>query len=182
MLLVKVPIGPEEWDEENEVFIEPPTVTLELEHSLVSIYAWESKWHKPFFSKSEKTAEETLDYIMCMTLNENIDPEVYTHLTNKNIADINIYIENPMTATTFREEKDNKSSKETVTAELVYYWMFSLNIPIEWEKRHINQLLTLVRVFNVKNAPAKKTSQKDAIARNKAINARNRALLESKGR
>lgn len=181
MLRLKVPLSPEGWDEVNEEFIEPITVTLELEHSLASVSKWEQKYHVPFYSKKEKTTEETFEYIKCMIMTPNVDPDVLNHLSNENIAEINSYIEDSMTATTFPNEKETKTKKETVTAELVYYWMFSLGIPLEFENRHLNHLLTLIRVFNVKNAPEKKMSQKDAIARNKAINAKNRALLQSKG-
>jgi hypothetical protein len=183
MLRIAIPISPEGWDEEKEEFIEPQTVTLELEHSLASISKWESKWHIPFFSKTEKTAEETLDYIKCMMLTPNVDPDIYKYFSNSNIEEINAYIDDSMTATTFpkEDEKDKQSKKETVTAELVYYWMFSLGIPLEFENRHINTLLTLIRVFNVKNAADKKLSPKEAAARNKAINAKNKALLQSKG-
>ena len=181
MLRIDIPISPEGWDEEKEEFIEPQTVTLELEHSLASVSKWESKWHVPFFSKTDKTTEETLDYIQCMMLTPNVDPDIYRYFTESNLAAINEYIENPMTATTFPKEEDKKTKKETVTSELMYYWMFSLGIPLEFENRHINHLLTLIRVFNVKNAPDKKLSPKEAAARNKAINAKNRALLQSKG-
>lgn len=181
MLRIEVPISPEGWDEEKEEFVDPVTVTLELEHSLASVSKWEQKWHVPFFTKKEKTAEESDYYIKCMTVTPNVNPLVYQHLSAENMREIEAYIGDPMTATTFPNEKEEKSKKETVTTELVYYWMFSLGIPLEFENRHINQLLTLIRVFNVKNAPEKKMSQKDAIARNKAINAKNRALLQSKG-
>ena len=181
MLRIEVPMSPEQWDEVNEEFIEPVTVTLELEHSLASVSKWEQKWHKPFYSKKEKTTDETNYYIECMTVTPNVDPEVYSHLSSANISAINEYIDDTMTATTFPEEKDNKGKKETVTAELIYYWMLSHGIPLEFENRHLNHLLTLIRVFNVKNAPEKKMSKKDAIARNKAINAKNKALLQSKG-
>lgn len=181
MLRIEVPMSPEGWDEVNEEFIDPVTVTLELEHSLASVSKWEQKWHKPFYGKDDKTTEETDYYIKCMTVTPNVDPNVYNYLSEANVLEIKDYIDDAMTATTFPNEKENKSKKETVTAELVYYWMFSLGIPLEFENRHLNHLLTLIRVFNVKNAPEKKMSTKDAIARNKAINAKNRALLQSKG-
>ncbi len=181
MLKILVPISPEGWDEEKEEFVEPITVALELEHSLASISKWESKWHTPFFSKKDKTTEETHDYIQCMTLTPNVSPDVYRFLTEENVSEILAYIDNPMTATTFPKEEETRKKKETITSELIYYWMFSLGIPLEFENRHINHLITLIRVFNIKNAPEKKLSPKDAIARNKAINAKNRALLQSKG-
>ena len=98
MLTITVPAG-EQWDELKQEFVYTKECTLELEHSLVSLYNWESKWCKPFNSKTEKTYEETIDYIRCMTLNRNVDPAVYRCLTNENINEINAHIAAPMTAT-----------------------------------------------------------------------------------
>ena len=174
MLEIYVPISQEEWDEINEVFIPPKTVKLQLEHSLISLQKWESKWHKPFFSKAEKSSEETIDYIKCMTLTQNVNPEIYDLLSESNVDDIQKYIGDPMTATTFSDKNSGKGSREIVTAELVYYWMLSLNIPFECRKWHINQLLTLIRVCNVKNEPPKKRSKADLINHHRAVNAARR--------
>lgn len=174
MLEIYVPISQEEWDEINEVFIPHKTVKLQLEHSLISLQKWESKWHKPFFSKAEKSSEETIDYIKCMTLTQNVNPEVYDLLSESNVDDIQKYIGDPMTATTFSDKNSGKGSGEIVTAELVYYWMLSLNIPFECRKWHINQLLTLIRVCNVKNEPPKKRSKTDLINHHRAVNAARR--------
>ena len=154
---------------------------LQLEHSLVSLSKWESKWCKPFFSKQEKTYEETIDYIKCMTITQNVKDDVYTRLTNDNVMQINKYIEAPMTATTFSKDANGKGGKEIITSELIYYWMIALNIPFECQKWHINRLLTLVRVCNVKNEPSKKMSKKDIMSRNRALNAARRKQLNSKG-
>ena len=172
-LRIIVPISPEGWDAENEVFVEPKTQILELEHSLVSISAWESKWHKPFFSKN-KTDEETMDYIKCMTINENVDPDVYKHLTKENSEAIHKYLNDSMTATTFSKDQTGKGGKETITSELIYYWMLSLNIPVEFEHWHINRLMTLIMVCNIKNSPKKKRSAKDIMRHNAALNAARR--------
>lgn len=182
MLQIAVPLTQEGWDEEKQEFIEPKTQTLQLEHSLVSISKWESKWCKAFLSKSEMTIEETLDYIKCMTLNKNVDPEVYNHISMSNIEAIKGYIAAPMTATYFYESKENhRPSRETVTSELIYYWMIALNIPVEFEKWHLNRLLTLIQVCNVKNQPAKKMSKSELANRNRALNAARRQQLNSRG-
>lgn len=174
MLEIQVPISLEEWDEKNQMFIPPKTVKLQLEHSLISLHKWESKWHKPFFSKDEKSPEETIDYIKCMTLTQNVNPDIYEMLSDSNVAEIQDYIANPMTATTFSEKNSGKGSREIVTAELVYYWMLSLSIPFECRKWHINQLLTLIRVCNVKNEPPKKRSRSELINHHRAVNAARR--------
>ncbi len=180
MLRITIP-AVEEWDELAQEFVTTKEQTLCLEHSLVSLSKWESKWCKPFLSKQEKTYEETIDYIKYMTLTPNVDPEVYRVLTNDNIAEINKYIEAPMTATTFSRDRNSKSGQEIVTSELIYYWMIALNIPFECQKWHLNRLLTLIKVCNIKNTPPKKMSRRDILSRNAAINAARRNQLNSKG-
>jgi len=182
MLQITIPLSPEGWDEEKQEFVEPRTKVLQLEHSLVSLSKWESKWCKPFFSKKEKTEEETIDYIKCMTITQNVDPEVYDHLTPSIVKQIEEYIEAPMTATYFSDDKSRgRGTSEQITAELVYYWMIALNIPFECQKWHINRLLTLIRVCNIKNQPPKKMSRREIMSRNAALNAARRKQLNTKG-
>ena len=120
MLRITIPAGEEQWDEVNQVFIYPKEQTLQLEHSLVSLSKWESKWCKPFLTRQAKTFEETLDYVKCMTLTQNVNPEVYNYLTIANIDLINQYIDAPMTATRFSDDKNTKTNREQVTAEIIY--------------------------------------------------------------
>lgn len=181
MLSIAVPISPEGWDEQKQEFVEPKTVTLRLEHSLVSLSKWESKWCKPFLSSAEKTYEETIDYIKCMTLTQNVDPDVYTHLSKENIQEINDYIQAPMTATTFTEDKTKSRNQEIITSELIYYWMIALQIPSEYQKWHLNRLMTLILVANIKNAPPKKMSRREVMSRNAALNAARRQQMNSRG-
>ena len=180
MLQITIP-AVELWDERKQEFVTTKEQTLQLEHSLVSLSKWESKWCKPFLTKQEKTFEETLDYIKCMTITQNVDPEVYNYLTNENIEEINKYIEAPMTATYFSDDKTVKPSREQITAELIYYWMIALNIPFECQKWHLNRLLTLIKVCNIKNQPPKKRSRKEIMSRNAALNAARRKRLNTKG-
>lgn len=174
MLRITVPISPEGWDSEKEEFVEPKFQVLELEHSLVSISDWESKWNKPFFSKAEKTDEETMDYIKFMTLTENVDPDVYDHITQENVNEIYKYINASMTATTFSKDQTGKKNNEVITAEIIYYWMIALNIPVEFQYWHINRLMTLIMVCNIKNSPKKKMSRREAASHNAALNAARR--------
>lgn len=180
MLPIHIP-ATEQWDETKQEFVSTKAITLQLEHSLVSLQKWESKWHKAFLSKKEKTAEETIDYIKCMTITQNVSDDVYSCLTQENINEINAYIENPMTATYFSDQDNNKSNRETITAELIYYWMITLQIPIECKKWHLNQLLTLIRVCNIKNQPPKKMSRREIMSRNAALNAARRKQMNTKG-
>ena len=181
MLQITVPISPEGWDEERQEFVDPQVKTLQLEHSLVSISKWESEWHKAFLSKKDKTEEEIFDYIKCMTLTQNVDPSVYDHLTIDNVNQIKAYIEDPMTATVINTNSSDKSNKETVTSEPIYYWMIALNIPSEYQKWHINRLLKLIEVCNVKNSPPKKRSKSDIMRSNAALNAARRKQLGTRG-
>jgi hypothetical protein len=184
MLQITIPAAVlEEFDEDTNEFVYTTIAkeqTLQLEHSLVSLSKWESKWCKPFLSKAEKTSEEILDYIKFMTITQNVKPDVYNRLTTNNIEEINKYIDSPMTATTFT--KDNtKGSREIVTAELIYYWMIALNIPFECQKWHLNRLLTLIRVCNIKNTPPKKMSKRATASQYAQLNAARRKQMNTKG-
>lgn len=179
MLQITIPAS-EMWD--GEEFHNFKEQTLQLEHSLVSLSKWESKWHKAFLTKNDKTDEELLDYIKCMTITQNVPPETYLRLTIDNIKEINKYIDDPMTATTFSDQKTGKSSREIVTSELICYWMIALNIPFDpCQKWHLNRLLTLIRVCEIKNAPPKKRSKRDIMSNNAALNAARRKQFNTRG-
>lgn len=180
MLKITIP-GGELFDEQKQEFIYTKDQTIALEHSLVSLYKWESKWHKPFLSTKDKTVEEYIDYIRCMTITQNIDPNVYNRVTKEILEEVSRYMEEPMTATTFSNTKQGKGSNKIITAEELYYSMITLGIPFECQKWHLNKLMTLIRVCNIKNAPKKKMSQREIMQRNKSINAERRKRLGSKG-
>lgn len=173
----------EAYDEENDrFFILYPKQTLTLEHSLISLSKWEAKWKKPFLMRGEKTVDETIDYIRCMTLTQNVPESTFTRkrLTNDVISKIEAYMNDPMTATVF-SNKNRGASRETYTAEIIYYYMLSYGIPIEMQKWHLRRLLTLIRVFSEKNQKPKKTSQAELIARQAAINERNKKYFHTTG-
>lgn len=181
MLRITIP-GVEQWDEAKQEFIYTKEQTLSLEHSLVSVSKWEAKWHKPFLSKSDKTIEETIDYVRCMTLTQNVDSQIYNYLTNDNISQVNQYIAEPMTATWIQEEKGKPTPmRKQITSELIYYWMITLNIPMECQKWHLNRLLMLIRVCNAENKPRKKRSNREILRDNARINAERRKRWNSKG-
>lgn len=170
----------EQFDERTMSFSYFKAQKITLEHSLIAISKWESKFEKPFLS-SEKSASEVLDYVRCMTLTQNVKPEVYMNLTEQNIKDIQEYIDAPMTATTFKPIEKRGGKKEIITAELIYYWMIAFNIPFECQKWHINKLLTLIEVCARKNEPPKKMSRREISAQHKAINKINRERFHTKG-
>lgn len=179
MLKITIP-AMEYYDEINNEFIEFKEQVLQLEHSLVSISKWEAKWHKPFLDGKDKTPEQIIDYVRCMTITQNVNLEVYTRLTEGNLKDINDYIENSMTATTF-SDINQTPNREIITSEIIYYWMVAFNIPFECQKWHLNRLLTLIRVCNIKNNPSKKMSRQEIMNRNRALNAARKKQLNTKG-
>ena len=173
---------PEQWDSKNRVFVYPKGTVLTLEHSLVSISKWESRWCKPFISREPKTHEESIDYIRCMTITQNVDPDIYNYVSAENLREVERYIEAPMTATWFAEDKNTgPKNREQITSELIYYWMIALEIPSEYQKWHLNRLLTLIRVCNVKNQPPKKMSQRELMNRNRALNAARKKQFNTRG-
>lgn len=180
MLQLIIP-GDEYWDEASQEFVYLDAHVLELEYSLVAISLWESKWHKPFLSKEEMTPEEIIDFIKCMTLN-NVNPDIYNRLTTHHIESVMDYMKDSMTATTFPKETGGKGNREIITSEIIYYWMVSLNMPIElMEKWHLSRLLTQIRVINIKNSPTKKMSRKEAMSQHRALNEARRKKLNKKG-
>ena len=180
MLQITIPEC-ELWDSDKQEFVNIKEQTLQLEHSLVSVSKWEARWNKVFLSKEEKTVEQTIDYIKCMTITQNVKDEVYNGLTADIITKINDYISAPMTATWFSNENQSHKSNEKITSELIYYWMISLNIPFECQKWHLNRLLTLIKVCNIKNTPPKKMSKHDLASRNAALNAARRKQYNTTG-
>ena len=179
MLKIFVPSG-ELYDERAERFITINGRELQLEHSLVSISKWESRWKKPFLVNKAKGREETIDYIRCMTISQNVDPNIYLGLTESNINAVNKYIDDPMTATTFKNNQ-KKPNNQIITSEIIYFWMISLGIPMECQKWHLNRLLALIRVCDEKSQPGKKKSRRDVIAENRALNQMRRARSGSRG-
>lgn len=192
MLEITIPEIPEQeyWDPVKEEFIKVQSTkseTLQLEHSLISLSKWESKWHKPFISSAKKTTEETIDYIRCMTMSKVKDPSIYDRIPESEILKVNEYIDEPMTATTFPEESIRehtgfRSKKQDVlTAEILYYDMIALNIPFECQKWHLNRLITLIKVCQKKSEPAKKKNRKEIMAQNRMLNEQRKARMHTKG-
>lgn len=173
------------FDPDKSEFVNIEETTLKLENSLISLKKWEQRWHVSFLDKgTKKTTEMWIDYIRCMTINEDkVNDNVYTYMKPETLKEIIEYIEDPMTATWFSDSKivgAQKSKNEIITAEIIYWWMIELNIPVEFEKWHLNSLLTLIRVVNIKNNPKKMTTKEQALQR-KQLNAARRAKHHSKG-
>lgn len=181
MLTITIPAS-EYYDVKSNKFISlAKEQKLTLEHSLVSISKWESKWHIPFLSEKTRTLEQSIDYVRCMTLTQNVDPRVYNFLSQENFEKINEYIADPMSASTVTERGGKRGPREVVTSELIYYWMIACEVPMECQKWHLNRLLMLIRICNAKNQPAKKMSKNDIMRRNSSLNAARRKASGSKG-
>ena len=179
MLKLTIP-SVELYNELTNEFSHSKVYELQLEHSLVSLSKWESIWHKAFLTKGEKTKKETIDYIRCMTITQNVDPIAYDYITDKELDLVMRYIDDSMTATIF--SKENKgTSREIITSEIIYYWMIAFNIPSDYQKWHLNRLLTLINVCNIKNQPAKKGNRKDLLARRNSLNEERKAKYNTKG-
>lgn len=168
------------FNEQTSEFIIVKETELRLEHSLVSIAKWESNWKVPFLTKEPKTREQTIDYIRCMTITQNVRPEVYYAISNEHVDAVNRYISDDRTATTFRNT-GKTGSREVITSELIYYWMAQFNIPMECQKWHLSRLLTLLRIAGIKNSPEKKMSRREILSQNRALNAARRKAMHTKG-
>jgi hypothetical protein len=171
MLTIIVP-EVEGYDETAERFvIIEPAVTLTLEHSLVALSKWESKWKKPFLSDTDRSDEQALDYVRAMLISPEVSDRVLDRLTQKNHDDISEYIGDKMSATWFTDRPGAPKNRDIITAEIIYYWMIAHNVPFECQHWHLNRLLTLIRVCNEKNAPRKKAPMSsDAAANRRALN------------
>lgn len=180
MLQITVP-GVEYWDEEKELFLTTPGTVIEMEHSLAALSKWEQTFEKPFLTSTDRTDEETIGYLQAMTLTPDVPPEVYYRFSEENMEEVSNYINAKMTATWFAEDRGGKMTGEVLTAELIQYWMITAGIPIEWEHRHLNKLITILRVFGAKNGPKKKMSPEEAARRQAEINRQRREKYETTG-
>jgi hypothetical protein len=180
-MLTIVVKGEEFFDEETSSFINFDDVVLDLEHSLISLSKWEAKFQKPFLSAGDKTTEEVYGYVKAMILTPSFPDDVLYRLSSENIAEINAYIDSKQSATTFGDMPKPPGRSETITSELIYYWMVGFNIPWEAEKWHLNRLFSLIRICNIKQSKPKKMSRNEIATRNRELNAARKAKLGTTG-
>lgn len=182
MLRLTIP-KTELWNETTSTFEYTEEVVVDLEHSLVSLSKWESFYEKPFLSEEPKTREETRYYIGCMCLGEFPSDLTLSRITDAQIQEVDDYISKRHTATWFNEPKTSyrQTNKTVVTAEVIYYWMVSLQIPFECEYWNLNRLITLVRVINNKNQPQKKMSRNEAMTQARRLNEERKQQYNTRG-
>lgn len=168
------------FNEEDQTFIYLKSQTLQMEHSLISLAKWESKWHRPFLNDKKKSIEELTDYFKCMTLTKDVDDIVFRTFPSDVIMQINNYVDSSMTATWFSDSNE-PPSREIVTAEIIYYMMIKLGIPFECQKWHLSRLFTLIRVCSIKESPEKKMGKQEILAQNRELNEKRRAQMNTKG-
>lgn len=180
MLTINI-IGNELYNEQTKEFVSEVSAILQFEHSLLSLSKWESKYQKPFLSTVDKTDEEIRDYIKFMLLTPNVDDKTLYSMNQSNLDAINDYINSKESATTFGTMPETKGKGETITSELIYYWMVAFNIPFECESWHINRLFSLIRICNIKNSKPKKMSRQEIAQRNRALNEQRRKELNTSG-
>lgn len=180
--MLSITIEPIElFDEVNNRIIRTEQYDVELEHSLVSLSKWESKWKIPFLGKTPKTNEQTIDYVRCMNLTPGVPPEAFDHLTDAFLEQVTAYIQQDMTATTFRETPGARPNREIITAEIIYYWMTQAQVDWRVEEWHLNRLMALLKVVNLKQSPGKKMSKAEIMAQQRALNEQRRQQLGTNG-
>lgn len=173
--------GREYFDEKESRFIQKKPTVVKLEHSLKAISKWESKWKKPFLSNKEVTREQTIDYIRCMEITNMVDPDIFNYVTPTQIEQVDAYIRDEMTATTINRRGPQRPSREIITSEVIYFWMIQHGIPPEYDKWHLNRLLTLIEVCIIKGGPQQKMGRKEQMAQQRALNAARQAKYKTKG-
>lgn len=180
--MLKIIIEEDElFNETTSTFEKVERTEFDLEHSLISLSKWESKYQKPFLSSDSKTAEEIFNYIQCMVVSSHLDLDVLYRISQKDIVRIQEYIDSSQSATTFGAMPKSRGPSEIITSELIYYWMVAFNIPFDCEYWHLNRLFALVRICNIKNSPPEELSRNELAQRNQALNAKRRAELGTTG-
>lgn len=178
MLTITIPAINDGWDPVKREFLQVKETTIQMEHSLLSISKWEGIWRKPFlsFDKHNKmTYEQSLSYYKCMTITKNVPDDVYRAMTPEIIRQITDYINDNPTATTISHHGGKKTKRQIITSELIYFWMASYRIPVEFQKWHLNRLLTLLEICSIKNNPDDKMSKQETMDYHRSVNAARRA-------
>ena len=180
MLTITIPPS-ELFDEARSEFLTTPGATIVAEHSLLALSKWESKFKRPLLASPEFSLEDLKSYFECMCFTPDVPSEVFQNANSATLSRVSEYLMDPHTATTVPRSKGSTLDRETVTSELIYYWMVALNIPFETETWNLNRLITLIEVCNHKSQKPKKTSRAELYSRNRELNRQRRAKYSTKG-
>lgn len=177
--------GSEFFNETKQEFYYTNPCVVMLEHSLLSVAKWESKWKKPFLSSRKDdvlTNAALYDYFRCMEVEPCIESMWPVSLSPSQYQKLLKYIDEEQTATKFYSYKKDKTlSRQTITSELIYYWMASLNIPFECERWHLSRLLTLIHIASVKGQTGKKMTQKETMQMYAELNEKRKRQYNTRG-
>ncbi len=173
--------GEELFNETDNTFSSTEDVVFDLEHSLISLSKWESKYEKPFLSSEKKTSEEILEYIKTMVITPDPDLDVLYRCDKENLDEVQRYIDSKQSATTFGAMPERRGPGETITSELIYYWIVFFNIPFDCQYWHLNRLFSLIKICNIKSSKPKKLSRNEMAQRNRELNAKRKAELGTRG-
>lgn len=179
--------GKELFDATTEEFIYTEDQVVELEHCLLSISRWESKWKKPFIEtfagkKKKMTIKEVQSYIQCMCMSDADLNFVYC-LTTEQTTQIFEYISDVKSATTIHQEgPQNPRGNEILTSELIYYYMAQVPLPFEiCERWHLSRLMKTLEIAGIKSQPEKKMSSRAWGSKQAELNKIRRAAMGSLG-
>lgn len=164
------------FDRANSKIIRVPEVTLHLKHSLLTLSKWETIWEIPFLGEGKKTTEQLYSYVNIMA-GGDLDELTLSRLTSEHYEKLNAYLSSKQSATWFSESPNQRRSTQTVTSELIYFWMTTYNIPFECENWPFPRLMNLIRIASIKNDPDAGKKK-----RNKSQMLSERAMLNKKRR
>ena len=157
--------------------IDCPGFTLKIEHSLLAISKWESRFRKPYLEQKEFTYEEFVYYVECMALNpEDLPDDWVNKLTMDSAKEIQAFIEDKPSATVIKRQPEKPGgSKRFTTSELIYAYMAQARIPYSAETWNIYRLLNVLEIISIDNNPdKKKVSKADTLRKYRAMNAARR--------
>ena len=169
-------------DGQRAKYIAPTRVRLE--HCLLAMSKWETKYQRSFLNENPRTSEEVEYYVRCMAL-DDVEPYIFSAFSSQDYDAIQAYIGASHTATTFQSYGPLRPSKmHVVTTEVIYYMMIIRGIPFNAETWPIDRLMTLLKVYDIESNYGKKgttMSAKQSAQWRIDENERRKRMMKSKG-
>jgi len=156
-------------------------VVLQFEHSLLSLSKWESKHLKPFMSNAMKKPSEMIEYFEDMIVTPDVDRNLVYALDPEQLDALATYINASKTASSVPKDQKPQFSQETITSELIYYWMTAMKINWEAQTWHLSRLMILIEITNYKMQPEKKRSVREVYADWREANERQKKMFNTSG-